>query len=571
MLKETQNIEFKSAWRDEHLKWICGFANAQGGSLFVGIDDNGCIVGLENAKKLSEDIPNKVRDVMGLVVDVNVCQHEDKDYLEIKVRESQFPVSCRGEFYYRSGATNQLLQGNMLTQFIMQKTGFKWDAVTVGNVSATDLDAESFEIFKYEALRSGRMTTDDFRESREELLSKLGIVSDGKLTRAAILLFHKNPEKWVGGSYIKIGYFETDADLRYQDEIHGSLFVQADRILDLIFTKYLKAEIWYDKETRIETFPFAREAVREAVYNALVHKNYADCNPIQISVYADKMYIANDCIFPSDWTAADLMNKHSSRRFNPNIANGFFRSGLIEAWGRGIEKMCAACKSHNAPEPQYLVHSNDIMILFKASEKYLELANNKATENHPENCTINCTINCPEIAQKTFAAIVENPNTTIAQLMETNQLSERAVKYHIKLLKENGLIKHIGSNKTGYWKVVTATKKHSDDTEKTPENQGDNIVKECPENDSKVTENYPGNNRKTTQKTTENYPENDQKTTQKILESIKSNPKISRKGLAEICGISSNGIKWQLKQLQAKGRIRRIGSDRGGHWEVIEK
>ena len=75
MLKKIQNIEFKSAWRDEHLKWICGFANAQGGSLFVGIDDDGRVVGLENAKKLSEDISNKVCDVMGLLVDVNMCQH----------------------------------------------------------------------------------------------------------------------------------------------------------------------------------------------------------------------------------------------------------------------------------------------------------------------------------------------------------------------------------------------------------------------------------------------------------------------------------------------------------------
>ena len=196
---------------------------------------------------------------MGLLVDVNMCQHEGKDYLEIKVRESRFPVSCRGEFYYRSGATNQLLQGNMLTQFIMQKTGFKWNAVTVDNVSAADLDAESLEIFKREALRSGRMTNDDFQESREELLNKLGIISNGKLTRAAILLFHSNPEKWVSGSYIKIGYFMTDADLRYQDEIHGSLFVQADKILDLIFTKYQKAfyvttQAFLDKFSRLVLF-----------------------------------------------------------------------------------------------------------------------------------------------------------------------------------------------------------------------------------------------------------------------------------------------------------------------------
>lgn len=138
------------------------------------------------------------------------------------------------------------------------------------------------------------------------------------------------------------------------------------------------------------------------------------------------------------WTAADLMNKHSSRRLNPNIANGFFRSGLIEAWGRGIEKMCAACKSYNAPEPQYLVHSNDIMILFKASEKYLELANKKVTE-------------------KQFA-IIEllrvSPNITQAQIASQIGISRHHVAINISKLKNMNLIRRIGSDRGGHWEVI---------------------------------------------------------------------------------------------------------------------
>ena len=83
MTKESQNIEFKESWRDEYLKWICGFANAQGGTLYIGIADNGEVCGLQDAKRLMEDIPNKVRDLLGILVDVNLKAEDGTEYLEI--------------------------------------------------------------------------------------------------------------------------------------------------------------------------------------------------------------------------------------------------------------------------------------------------------------------------------------------------------------------------------------------------------------------------------------------------------------------------------------------------------
>ena len=91
MNTESQNIEFKESWRDEYQKWICGFANAQGGILYVGVKDNGEVCGVQDAKKLMEDIPNKVRDMMGILVDVNLKEKDGKQYLEI-VTEA-YPLS----------------------------------------------------------------------------------------------------------------------------------------------------------------------------------------------------------------------------------------------------------------------------------------------------------------------------------------------------------------------------------------------------------------------------------------------------------------------------------------------
>lgn len=154
----------------------------------------------------------------------------------------------------------------------MSKTGIKWDTATVSNITIDDLDKESFNIFCREALRSGRMTKEDLDIPDAELLDKLELLVDGKLTRAGALCFYRNPQKVIGGCYAKIGKFEG-SELLYQDEVTGSLIIIADRIIELIYLKYLKARVSYYKETRVETYPYARDAVREAVYNALIHCN----------------------------------------------------------------------------------------------------------------------------------------------------------------------------------------------------------------------------------------------------------------------------------------------------------
>lgn len=104
-MEESQNIEWKESWRDDYLKWICGFANAQGGKTYIGTNDKGAVVGIVDSQKLLEDIPNKVRDILGIIVDVNLLKEEGKNYIEIVVNPSSYPVNYKGEYHYRSGST----------------------------------------------------------------------------------------------------------------------------------------------------------------------------------------------------------------------------------------------------------------------------------------------------------------------------------------------------------------------------------------------------------------------------------------------------------------------------------
>lgn len=364
-MPESQNIEYKTIWKDEYLKWICGFANAQGGTIFIGKDDNGSVVGVNNAKKLLEDLPNKITTVLGIVAEVNLHETEQGDYIEIVVEPQPNPVSCKGEYHYRSGSTKQELKGAALDKFLLGKQGKHWDGVPVPHVTVTDLKQETFDFFRKKGVKSNRISEDVLTDSNELLLNNLKLTDGDYLKRAAVLLFHPDPEKFVTNAYVKIGFFESDSDLRFQDEVHGNLFEQVEKTMELLFTKYIKAMISYDDIYRIETFEYPKEAIREALLNAIAHKDYTGATPIQISVYKDKIMIWNYGELPENWTIDTLQKKHSSIPHNPDISNAFFRIGYIEAWGRGIRKMNEQCAAAGLPQPLYYYESSGFWVVFR--------------------------------------------------------------------------------------------------------------------------------------------------------------------------------------------------------------
>ncbi len=161
IVSEQQNIEYKQSWRDEYLKWICGFANANGGTIFIGKDDDGNVVGVDEAKRLLEEIPNKVRDVLGVMVDVNLQETEQGDYLEIVVEPYPNAISYKGQYHYRSGSTKQELKGNSLNEFLLKRSGKTWDDVIEPRATFDDIDENTFNGFLRMSNEKGRMPETD--------------------------------------------------------------------------------------------------------------------------------------------------------------------------------------------------------------------------------------------------------------------------------------------------------------------------------------------------------------------------------------------------------------------------
>ncbi len=350
-MPESQNIEWKENWRDEYLKWICGFANAKGGKIIIGKNDKGDVIGIDKYKKLMDDIPNKIQNQLGIVCDVDLKEYEDKNYIEIDVKPYDVPISYQGKYHYRSGSTKQELKGNALNEFLLKKAGKTWDDVIEPRASFEDIDTSAIEAFKKGASSSKRMTFIEEENDIETILDNLLLIENGQLKRSAILLFGKNPCRFYINAYVKIGRFgQTDDDLRFQEVVEGNAYQLADKTLDILDKKFLVSPISYKGLQRVEKWEYPYEAIREVILNAIVHRDYMGA-PIQISVYDDKLIVWNEGSLPNDLSIEDLKKKHSSRPHNPILAGTFFKGGLIEAWGRGTIKILNECKKARLPEP----------------------------------------------------------------------------------------------------------------------------------------------------------------------------------------------------------------------------
>ena len=317
-----------------------------------------------------------------------------------------------------------------------------------------------------------------------ERLEKMSLIKNGKLTRAAILLFHPHPEYFFGGAHIKLGYFNEKNQLRYQDELYGSLLSLAKQAEELLVLKYFYATIEYDGLVRVETLPYPREAVREGILNALMHNNYMSDQPIAIRVSPYEMRITNRCVFPSGWTEETLFSVHDSRQLNPNIAVGFFRAGLVERFGSGIQKIVDFCKENGNPRPHYLIQPDMITLIMASRAKNIELALGHKLQNDDVNGSINLkdgslngrlydtdgslNFNPSEKKERNsesrysvlqrkkliLSELKEKPESTVENMISALSIPERTIYRDIDWLKEHGYLERFGSKKSGSWHVI---------------------------------------------------------------------------------------------------------------------
>jgi ATP-dependent DNA helicase RecG len=430
-MDEKQNIEWKENWRDDYLKWVCGFANSQGGTIFIGKDDAGNVSGLDNYQKLLEDLPNKIRDSLGIFVDVNLHEKDGNRFIEIIVPKYQVPIAYRGKYYIRSGSTKQELKGAALNEFILKRSGKTWDDVIEENASFDDIDGESIKQFLKDASKANRINVES-DISIPDLLDKLRLSDGNQVKRAAIILFGKDPGRFYTNLPVKIGSFgDSSADLKFHEVVEGNLIQLKDLIPEMLNAKFLKHPIDFQGLQRFERDEYPVDAVREMILNALVHRNYLGAQT-QLRLQDHSLSIWNDGTLPDGITEADLKRPHASKPRNPLIADVCFKAGYIDSWGRGTIRILEACDEFDLPEPE--------MTEFQGGFK-VTLYKDHYSEEQLKKLGLN------ERQIKAVKFVKNHAQITNAEYQEEFDVARRTATRDLKELVEKGVLK--SSDKKG--------------------------------------------------------------------------------------------------------------------------
>lgn len=299
--------------------------------------------------------------------------------------------------------------------------------------------------------------------------------------------------------------------------------------------------------------------MREAVINAVIHRDYVTPASIQIRVYDDRISIWNPAHLESGWRVERLLRQPVSYPRNPHLAYAFFRAGLIEAWGRGIRRIIEECERARNPAPVWkpAPDGTGMRVRFPFSDAW-KAADREARDGpqipttgrtSPSETTHKARHNTTHKTTQESAAgrildcLRAEPKLTRSVLAERVGLTPDGVKYHLKKLKAEGVIRRAGSRKYGHWEVLSEARAIS----------------------SKQTIGKTADN--TTSKTTGKTSRRDSRG--RILSMLREQPEITQSGIAAHLGVTLDGVRYHFRKLQAEGVIRRAGSRKHGHWEVL--
>lgn len=388
-----------------------------------------------------DDLPNKIQNHLGIMCKIDLQEFENKYYIEISVKPYNVPISYQGKYHYRSGSTKQELKGTVLNEFLLKKAGKTWDDVNESSASFDDIDSKTIEKFKEDAVNSQRWVAVKSENDYNRIFENLQLIDKGELKRAALVLFGKNPRKYFINAYAKIGKFgKSDFDLQSQEVIETNAYLLADEIVEILDKKYFIKTISYRGLHRIETPPYPYEAIREAIINAVIHRNYFG-PPIQISLYDDKIMIWNVGQLPDELSINDLKRKHSSFPRNPRLAETFFKGGLIEAWGQGTLKIINECKEYGLPEPDIEIMSGGICVT---------IYQNKLTDEYLEKLGLN------ERQKLIIEYLKTSERVTNKEYQEQTGCSDRTASRDLKDLVEKGILKSSETRGVGaYYELIT--------------------------------------------------------------------------------------------------------------------
>lgn len=368
---ESEQLEFKEVVHLESLaKALCGFSNGKGGRILVGVSDSGEILGLANANASVEQI--RVFMLSAIVpetpVTIGVEKVDGKELLMMKVYGgSKQPYLFDGSIYYRKGASTVKASSKQISELIhdRQSTELHWERQPAIGVSLEDLDQKLIlsTIIESEKNHRSNYSGNDVLD----FLTYYGLYQNGSFTNACVVLFAKNPARFLPQIRIRLTEYaegKTDKSLLRDEVLDGNIFSMLDRLERYINELGIRSVFDSNQWKRVD-FMFPVKALQEGVINAMIHRDYKSVSSsVSINVYPDRFVISNSGHFPDDLKAASLKKNHRSHPVNPDIAHIVFLRGFIDKLGRGTLKVMEQCNEAGLKDPAWKDNVDGVTLTF---------------------------------------------------------------------------------------------------------------------------------------------------------------------------------------------------------------
>lgn len=361
-LREGDQVEFKEKFNDKCLEDACAFANTRGGVIFLGINDDGEALGVPKSDAFVQKVASAMSDTLGIAPRMQWRTVDGADALVISVTATDWLVACKGRHLVRVGSTNRELSREEVSRRMLRQIGSSWDALPADRgPDAIDESAVNRFVTLVKELNKDRLPHLSGDEPARSILDKLDLINGDRPTNAAILLFGKDPQRLFRTARIRIARVR-DGEILGEHVQEGTLFDQLDGAVGALRSRFLDVRFEVGTEgtgiegmQRSEVWEYPYVALREALNNALVHRDYMTAGDIQIRVYEDRMELWNPGPLLNDLNPALLrIDPHPSRRRNELVGEVFYKAGLIERWGTGTLRMIKACRQQGLPEPEFV-------------------------------------------------------------------------------------------------------------------------------------------------------------------------------------------------------------------------
>jgi ATP-dependent DNA helicase RecG len=476
-VKESEKVEFKSAFNMDCIETLVAFANHKGGSIYVGVNDDGKVTGISTGK---ETLTRWVNEIKGktepaIVPGVDMIRLDTgKSVIVLSVEEFPVkPVSVKGKYYKRTGASNHLLNLNDIVNIHIQTFNSSWDYYPDTHHQISDISED--KALKIISLYNKNKEF-PIEYDVPEFLAKMELLREGKLTYAAFLLLMKNDSVF---STIEMGRFQDEITIKDGITVATDLITEVEEALAFIRKHINKAFIITGNPAREERWDYPLDALREIVMNMIVHRDYSHHGESSIKIFNDRIEFFNPGRLPDGISEEDLRKgTYVSNCRNKLIARIFKEITWIERYGTGVRRVTSLFESYGCPKPVFENFQHGFKVtayplqdaiteknvegsnkVGKDLEKDLEtdseaekdLEKDLETDSEAEKDLEKYQLS--ESQEKIIEQIRMNHRITQVELSKNIGINAKNVRVNIAKLKVKGLLERVGPDKGGYWKI----------------------------------------------------------------------------------------------------------------------